>query len=88
MKQKNSEKQKKKDLKNQYLENPPHENLEEKMLENNSYYDIDILNEYNQPILDEIKYWEEEFKPSGNMGKWYASIRIEKLKKKLRNYVK
>lgn len=82
------DKKKKKELKNEYLENPQHENLEEKMLENNSYYDIDILNEHNQPILDEIKYWQEEFKPSGNMGKWYASVRIESLKKKLKHYVR
>lgn len=59
---------------------------EEAMLENNSYYDIDILNSHNRAILEEIKYWEEEFKPSGNMGKWYASVRIERLKKKLKHY--
>ncbi len=59
---------------------------EEAMLENNSYYDIDILNEANREILEEIRYWEEEFKPSGNMGKWYQSIRIERLKKKLKHY--
>ena len=27
------------------------------MLENNSYYDIDILNKANAPILEEIKHW-------------------------------
>lgn len=82
------DKKKKKELKNQYLENPPHENLEEKFLENNSYYDIDILNDYNSPILEELRYWQEEYKPSSNMGKWYASIRIERLKKKLKHYGK
>ena len=82
------DKKKKKELKNEYLENLPHENLEERMLENNSYYDIDILNDHNQPILEELRYWEEEYKPSSNMGKWYASIRIERLKKKLSHYGK
>ena len=34
-------------------------------------------------IIEQIKYWKEVFKPVNNMGKWYASIRIEKLTKKL-----
>lgn len=34
-------------------------------------------------ILEQIRYWKEVFQPSGNMGKWYASIRIEKLTEKL-----
>jgi hypothetical protein len=59
---------------------------EEGMLENNSYWDIDILNQYNSPILEEIRYWEEEYKPSSNMGKWWASIQISRLKKKLSKY--
>jgi len=61
---------------------------EEAMLENKSYYDIDILNSHNKAILEEIRYWEEEFKPSGNMGKWYASVRIQRLKEKLQHYKK
>jgi len=64
------------------------EDWEEAMLENNSYYDIDILNEANKATLKKIKYWEEEYEPSSNMGKWWASIQIEKLKKKLKKYVK
>ena len=61
---------------------------EEYMLEENSYYDIDILEKHNAPIRKKIKYWEEEYKPSSNMGKWWASIQIEKLKKKLKHYKK
>lgn len=61
---------------------------EEFMLENDSYYDIDILEKHNAPIRKKIKYWEEEYKPSSNMGKWWASIQIEKLKKKLKHYNK
>lgn len=34
-------------------------------------------------ILEQIKYWTEVFKPSGNMGKWYASIRVQKLQEQL-----
>jgi len=59
---------------------------EEAMLENNSYWDIDILEKYNAPILKKIKYWEEEFQPSGNMGKWWRSIQLERLYKKLKGY--
>lgn len=59
---------------------------EEFMLENSSYYDIDILEKHNAPIRKKIKYWEEEYKPSSNMGKWWASIQVEKLKKKLKHY--
>jgi hypothetical protein len=34
-------------------------------------------------IIEQIKYWKEVFKPTGNMGKWYASIRIQKLTEQL-----
>jgi len=83
-----TDKARKKELRKQYEDTPKSakEEWEEAMLENNSYYDIDILQEHNAPILEEIKYWQEEFKPSGNMGKWYASVRIENLKKKLKHY--
>lgn len=64
------------------------EEWEEEMLENNSYYDIDILEKHNKPILKKIKYWEDEYQPSSNMGKWWASIQVEKLKKKLKGYEK
>ena len=83
-----TDKARKKELRKQYEDTPKSakEEWEEAMLENNSYYDIDMLQEHNAPILEEIKYWKEEFKPSGNMGKWYASVRIENLKKKLKHY--
>jgi len=55
-------------------------------LENDSFYDIDILHKHNKPILEKIKYWQDEFKPSGNMGKWWASVQIEKLRKQLKHY--
>lgn len=63
------------------------EEWEEGMLENNSYYDIDIINEANAPILNKIKEWQDKYdNASGNMGKWFCQIQIDKLKKKLRHY--
>ena len=59
---------------------------EEAMLENNSYWDIDYLEEYNAPIRKKIKYWEEEFQPTGNMGKWLRSVRLQSLYKQLKGY--
>lgn len=84
------DKKKKKELKRQYQSKAKisQEEWEEEMLENDSYYDIDMLNEANKSTLKKIKYWEEEYEPSSNMGKWWASIQIEKLKKKLKKYVK
>jgi hypothetical protein len=60
---------------------------EEAMLENHSYYDIDILENANAKTNKGIKYWEERYaNASGNMGKWYCQIRIDLLKKKLKHY--
>ena len=73
--------------KSQEMTKPYSEGLwDEAMLENNSYWDLDILAKHNAPILKEIKYWEEEYQPSGNMGKWWRSIRLERLYKKLKRY--
>ena len=84
------DKKTKKELKKDYqnMQKLSKEDWEEAMLENNSYYDIDMLNEVNKSTLKKIKDWEEESKPSSNMGKWWASIQIEKLKKKLKKYGK
>ena len=60
---------------------------EEAMLENHSYYDIDILEKANKKTNEGIKYWEERYaNASGNMGKWYCQIRINRLMKKLKHY--
>jgi hypothetical protein len=55
-------------------------------MENREFWDIDALGKANAPILKKIKYWEEEFQPSGNMGKWWASIQLQRLYKKLKHY--
>jgi len=87
---KNYEKSRRKMLREEYEQQQPHHTegiLDEVMLENNSYYDIDILNEVNAKTNKGIKYWEERYaNASGNMGKWYCQIRINRLIKKLKHY--
>ena len=90
MNNKKQEKSRRKILREQYEDQHPHytEGIwEEAMLENNSYWDIDILNKANAKTNEGIKYWEERYdNASGNMGKWYCQIRINNLKKKLKHY--
>jgi hypothetical protein len=35
-------------------------------------------------LQEDLQYW-EEYKPVNNMGKWYVSVRIEKLKRKIKS---
>jgi len=57
------------------------------MLENNNYYDIDILNKANKPILKQIKKWEKKYDEAVNwLGKWYCQVQIDKWKSKLHKY--
>jgi hypothetical protein len=35
-------------------------------------------------LQEELQYW-EEYEPVNNMGKWYVSIRIDKIKKKIKS---
>jgi len=90
MNNKKQEKSRRKILREQYEDQHPHytEGIwEEAMLENNSYWDIDILEKANKKTNEGIKYWEERYdNASGNMGKWYCQIRINNLKKKLKHY--
>ncbi len=87
---KNLEKARRKILREEYEQQHPHYTegyWEEAMLENHSYYDIDILEKFNKPINKEIKYWEEKYKNASSwLGKWYCQIRIDKLKAKLHHY--
>lgn len=63
------------------------EEWEEEMLENNSYYDIDMLEKANKKAKNDLKYWENH-KPSSWLGSWYRQIQIDKNKKKIKNYNK
>ncbi len=63
------------------------EEWEEGMLENNSYYDIDIINKANAPIFKQIEKWEKKYAVAVNwLGKWYCQTQIDKWKKKLHKY--
>ena len=77
-------------LREEYEQQHPHYtegHWEEGVLENNSYWDIDYLEKANAKTNQGIKYWEERYdNASGNMGKWYCQIRINRLKKKLKHY--
>jgi hypothetical protein len=51
------------------------------------------MENYNENILklrvkeeklkEELSYWENEFVPSGNMGKWGRQTKLDKIKKEL-----
>jgi hypothetical protein len=85
--EKNYEKSRRKILREEYEKNNPRIPTEDELLENNSYWDIDILEKANAKTNKGIKYWEERYaNASGNMGKWYCQIRIDLLKKKLKHY--
>jgi hypothetical protein len=36
-----------------------------------------------QELQKELTYWNEEFKPSGNMGKWSRQVKVDKINKEL-----
>jgi hypothetical protein len=85
--QKNQEKSRRKKLREGYEENNPRIPTEDELLENNSYWDVDYLEEANAKTNQGIKYWKERYdNASSNMGKWYCQIRINKLKAKLKHY--
>jgi len=86
--EKNQEKSRRKILIEEYRENNPYIPTDEEILENNSYWDIDYLEEVNKKTNKAIKYWQERYaNASSNMGKWYCQIRIDRLRKKLHHYV-
>ena len=78
------EKSKKKELKNEYQmkQKISQEEWEDEMLENNSYYDIDMVNKANKKAKKDIEYW-ENYQATNWLGKWYKQIQIDKNKKKL-----
>ncbi len=46
---------------------------------------IDKLQQKIQKLKEDLHYWEVEFQPSGNMGKWGRSVRITTLSKKIKD---
>jgi hypothetical protein len=85
---KNQEKSRRKMLIEEYREEHPYIPTDEEILENNSYWDIDYLEEANKKTNEGIRYWEERYNnASGNMGKWHCQVRLNRLYKKLHKYV-
>ena len=88
--EKNFEKSRRKMLREEYEEQHPHHTegiLDEVMLENNSYYDIDILNKSNRKTNQGILYWKKRKSDASSwLGRWACQIKIDKLKKKLNHY--
>jgi hypothetical protein len=82
--------ERKKIIEKYILEHPPtytEGHWDEAMLEDNSYYDIDIINKANAPIFRKIEEWETKYAhASSNMGKWYCQLQIDKWKNKLKKY--
>lgn len=56
-------------------------------LENNSYWDVDLLVEYNSKTNKKLLYW-YEYKPTTFIGRLWKRFNINRLKKKLHHYVK
>jgi hypothetical protein len=46
---------------------------------------IDRLQQKLKKLKEDLHYWEVEFQPSGNMGKWGRSVRIASLSEKIKN---
>lgn len=85
--EKNQEKSRRRMLIEKWEEENPYIPTEEEILENNRYWDIDYLEEANAKTNKGIKYWQERYdNASGNMGKWYCQIRLNRLYKKLKHY--
>ena len=85
---KKQEKSRRKMLIEEYREENPYIPTDEEILENNSYWDIDYLEEVNAKTNKGIRYWQDRYaNASSNMGKWYCQIRIDRLRSKLHHYV-
>ena len=80
------DKKNKKQLKREYQmkQKLSQEEWEEEMLENNSYYDIDMANKANKKAKNDLKYW-ENYQASSWLGKWFRQTQIDKHKKKLKD---
>lgn len=81
------DKKKKKELKNEYQmkQKLSQEEWEEQMLENDSYYDVEMLEKANKKAKKDVEYW-EGYQPSSWLGKWWRQTQIDKNKKKIKGY--
>jgi hypothetical protein len=46
---------------------------------------IDRLQQRLKKLKEELHYWEVEFQPSGNIGKWGRSVRVGSLNEKIKD---
>lgn len=85
---KNQEKSRRKMLIEEYKEEHPYIPTDEEILENNKYWDIDMLEKANAKTNKGIKYWQEKYDNASSwMGKWYCQTKLDKLRKKVLKYV-
>ncbi len=59
---------------------------EDPYLENDSYWDIDLLEEYNAETNKKLLYW-YNIKPKTFIGRLWKRFNIFRLKRKLHHYV-
>ena len=62
-----------------------HQQIEVQKLNNMDAVKIDKLQQKLKKLKEDLHYWEVEFQPSGNMGKWGRSVRITTLSKKIKD---
>jgi hypothetical protein len=90
MKKKIKKAQRRAIIKKAELEAPPpytEGHWEEFMLEESSYYDIDVLNKHNKLINKKIEEWNKRYDEASSwLGKWYCQIQIDKFRSKLKHY--
>ncbi len=62
-----------------------HQQIEVQKLNNMDAVKIDKLQQKLKKLKEDLHYWEVEFQPSGNMGKWGRSVRVTTLSKKIKS---
>ena len=62
-----------------------HQQIEVQKLNNMDAVKIDKLQQKLKKLKEDLHYWEVEFQPSGNMGKWGRSVRVTTLTSKIKD---
>ena len=62
-----------------------HQQIEVQKLNNMDAVKIDKLQQKLKKLKEDLHYWDVEFQPSGNMGKWGRSVRVTTLTSKIKN---